>query len=98
MAYLVVVMAYDFALIPVPAESDPIPLPAWSPFPASSSAWPMTWTSPPRCGDLKFRLREFRFPISGCALVGSVGATLGHSPAEPLPFSWWLPTRTREGA
>ena len=25
MAYLVVVMAYDFALIPVPAESDPIP-------------------------------------------------------------------------
>ena len=27
MAYLVVVMAYDFALIPVPAESDPIPSP-----------------------------------------------------------------------
>jgi hypothetical protein len=27
MAYLVVVMAYDFVLIPVPAESDPIPSP-----------------------------------------------------------------------
>ena len=40
MAYLVVVMAYDFALIPVPAESDPIP------FSASSPAWSMTWTSP----------------------------------------------------
>ena len=34
MAYLVVVMAYDFALIPVPAESDPIP----SPDPSSSLA------------------------------------------------------------
>ena len=27
MAYLVLVMAYDFVLIPVPAESDPIPSP-----------------------------------------------------------------------
>jgi hypothetical protein len=27
MAYLVVVMVYDFALISVPAESDPIPSP-----------------------------------------------------------------------
>ena len=92
MAYLVVVMAYDFVLIPVPAESDPIPSPDPSSLAHDLSPFPT------RCGDLKFRLREFRFLIGRCALVGSVGATLGHSPAEPLPFSWWLPTRTREGA
>jgi hypothetical protein len=49
MAYLVVVMAYDFALIPVPAESDPIPSPDPSSLAHDLSPFPT------RCGDLKFR-------------------------------------------
>ena len=59
MAYLVVVMAYDSALISVPAQSLTRSRPPTRP------AWPMTWrTIPTRCGNLKFLAYvNFAFPI-----------------------------------